>query len=134
MEIQKYKKLLLNINQCIDINNDNILEKNEKLPVLYQKVLRNYSNILLKCNQYTVLKNKKYGELFEFYKYNDNKAWSTKIEIESQINRNKDYCKLNLKINRYEVMLKELEMSLKNIHNSLYVIKNLIEYRKMFGV
>lgn len=134
MDMVKYREIIEQIRVSIDISDSNMMEKNEKLPSLYQKVLRIYSNVSSKYNQYIIIKDKKYGELYEHYKYNDSKSWSSKIEIESQILRDASYCKILLRIRKYEVILKELEMSLKNIHNTLFVIKNLIEYRKIFGV
>jgi hypothetical protein len=70
-------------------------------------------------------KDRIYGTLYEKFKYNCNKEWDSKAEIESQIKKEKEYIDIVIKINRQQVIVEYLENTLKNI-TILKVMRKLV--------
>ena len=75
----------------------------------------------------TELKMKKlYGELYKYYKYNDDRNWDTKGEIESQIYADPKYQVLWREFNEQKYIVEELEGFLNNLKSLYYNIKEFI--------
>jgi len=75
----------------------------------------------------TEIKMKKlYGELYKYYKYNDDRKWDTKGEIESQIYSDPKYQVLWREFNEQKYIVEELEGFLNNLKSLYYNIKEFI--------
>lgn len=124
-ELERYvKKFLTNLQ-------DNVIEKSDKIHLLRHTIQTNYF-----YPEYTKLDlleeqcKKKYGELFNHFKYEDNKKWETRGEIESQIYSNNEHYNLRVKLSEQKYIVKELEAILLNLKDCSYSIKNIIDYKK----
>jgi hypothetical protein len=130
MTDKDFSQLKKIIEEILKIEENNILSKSMEIPVKYHKILGIYVKELDSLENLKSKLEKKYGELYKQYKYNDNYNWERKNEIESQIYSNSEYNKLKLEINRQEIITEYLSKSLNNLNNMSFHIKNYIDMRK----
>ncbi len=73
----------------------------------------------------------KFSELYEFYKYENQKAYSDSDIKNIYIPAHKDYREIKLKLNKIEIAIRYLEDIVKAFNNRSFVIKNQIELKKL---
>ena len=133
MDIKTFKILMKKLDAKLKITDDNISAKSMELPLLYHEYLDTYSKELRILRKLEVDKKKMFGDLYDKIKHG-NVMWDTKAEVETQIWRDPGFYKLCVEYNEQDTIVQQLELCLKNIQNISFQIKNLIEYRKLFGM
>ena len=131
MELETFKKLKKITNERLLWTEETILETEKNLSKFYQEYQDVFSTEKLEHLDLITEKERIYGVLYEKFKYNDNKEWDSKAEIESQIKKQKEYTDICIKINRQQVIVEYLENTLKNITNISYNVREFIKW-KMF--
>jgi hypothetical protein len=130
MTEEMFKRLKKQAMSDLRFNEENALEMAMKIPNLYQRYLDVYIDEMRKLKELNVSVDEKYGELYKYFKYEDNKAWSNKGDIDSQINSNKEYCSLKRESIKLEFVVKYLEEVLDNIKRMSFSVKNYIDLQK----
>lgn len=125
-----FKKLQQKVVKDLDFNDENVLEKSTRIPTFYQRYLELYIDEIRKLKNVSISLDTKYGELYKYYKYEDNHTWDNKAEIVSQINTNEDYNVLKQEQIKREFVVKYLEEVLDNIKRMSFSIKNFIDLKK----
>jgi uncharacterized protein related to proFAR isomerase len=125
-----FKKLQQKVVKDLDFNDENVLEKSTRIPTFYQRYLELYIDEIRKLKKVSISLDTKYGELYKYYKYEDNHTWDNKAEIVSQINTNEDYNVLKQEQIKREFVVKYLEEVLDNIKRMSFSIKNFIDLKK----
>ncbi len=125
-----FKRLKQKVIKDLDFNDENVLEKSTRIPTFYQRYLELYIDEIKLLKSVSLRVDTKYGELYKYYKYEDNHSWDNKAEIVSQINRDKDYNDLRQEQVKREFVVKYLEEVLDNIKRMSFSIKNFIDLKK----
>jgi hypothetical protein len=133
MDIKSFKQLMLQLDEELKINEKNLEQKSMAIPLIYHQYLDIYSKELRHLRKLELEKKKEYAISYEKVKHKSNVSWETKTEIESQVYNDPSFYSKCVEYNEQETMVNQLELSLKNIQNMSYQIKNIIEWRKLFG-
>jgi len=133
MTEEEYLILSEKINTDLLITESNVLLKSIEIPQIYTFYLNHYRKTLKYYKELLVLKDKIYGELFHYYKYEFTHALDKKTDIEPYINSNEKFYKILIKVNNQEIYLKWLEKALDNIKQMSFNIKNFIDYKKFMN-
>ena len=91
MNEEMFKRLKKTASKDLSFTEENAEQKSIEIPNLYQKYLDFYIDQLREIKELQLDIDKKHGELFKFYKFEDNRSWGNKGEIETQINSNNEY-------------------------------------------
>lgn len=129
MTLEDFKKLKKYIHEQIKWDEDNLLEMEQKLSVLYQEVQDVLTNQRLLYENLLLEKDQIYGKLYESFKFESVRQWDTKNEIDSQIKSNHKYYEKALECNQLAVIVEYLENTLKNISSIGYQIRDFIKYK-----
>src|SRR5210317_1690339 len=108
MKIEDFKRLIKLMEEEVKITDDNLLERSYRYPDTYMRYLAIFTNQLTELKSLEVRKKEMYGKLFKYYKYEDDRNWETKQEIESQIYSDKKYVDICVQYNEQEAMVKHL--------------------------
>lgn len=130
LDMKIFKRLQNKVVSDLDFNDENVLEKSTRIPTFYQRYLELYIDEIRQLKKISLTVDAKYGELYKYYKYNDNHSWDNKAEIVSQINTNKEYNELRQELVKREFVVKYLEEVLDNIKRMSFSIKNFIDLKK----
>lgn len=122
---QKLEKLL---NVTIDENN--LDETIKKLNKLFLVVLKKYKEKLYEHNALEIELNSKFAERYSYYKC-DYEFKLTNQEIKMFIDNDVETKELRLQIKNVEADINVLEKHLKNIEQTRWDIKNLLDYKKL---
>jgi hypothetical protein len=133
MDIQSFKKMMLELDGKLKLSEDNLEKKSMEIPLLYHQYLDIYSKELRLLKKLELDKKKEYAISYEKVKHKSNISWDTKSEIEAQVYNEQSFYTKCVEYNEQETMVNQLELCLKNIQNMSYQIKNLIEWKKLFG-
>lgn len=125
-----FRKLKQKVIKDLEFNDDNVLEKSTKIPTYYQRYLELFIDEMKELKKINLKVDTKYGELYKYYKYEDNRTWDNKAEIVSQINTNQEYNDLRKEQVKREFVVKYLEEVLDNIKRMSFSIKNFIDLKK----
>lgn len=112
-------------------NLKDMIIKNEMVPTIKHKWAKLYSRQRYEVEKLKTDIQVMYGEKLKYYKFNDQYAWSTTKEIESQINCDKDYVALMREYNTQKYFLDYIVETNENMKSLDFVIKNYIEYKKI---
>ena len=74
---------------------------------------------------------KNIGQLFKHYKFEDNYTWGSTKEIESQIQCDPAYTKMQRDLNKQKYYLNFITETLNDIKGMGFVIKNYMDYEKI---
>lgn len=112
-------------------NIEEVIRVNNLLPSTIQKWTKLYTTQKYLVSQLKVSLNKIYGELYYYYKFNDNVSWGTTKEIESQIYKDSKYLMAIKEYDTQKYYYDFIEETLTNIKNLGFTIKNYLDYKKM---
>ena len=112
-------------------NIEEVMRVNNLLPSTIQKWTKLYTTQKYLVSQLKVSLNKIYGELYYYYKFNDNVSWGTTKEIESQIYKDSKYLIAVKEYDTQKYYYDFIEETLTNIKNLGFTIKNYLDYKKM---
>lgn len=133
MNDETFNTLKIEVDTDLELNKNNIIEKNLLIPKLYNKYLNIYNKELKLYKDYLLLKDKTYGELFHYYKFDYHIKLDKKTDIDPYINNDIKFNKICYKLNNQEIYIKWIEKILDNIKQMGYSIKNFIEYQKFLN-
>lgn len=130
MTNEMFLKLKRRADLDLQFTEENAIEMAMKIPNLYQRYLNVYIDELRDLKSLDISVDKKYGELYKYYKFDDNRAWGNKGEIDTQINSNEGYTDLKRESIQKEFVVKYLEEVLANINRMSFSVKNFIDLQK----
>lgn len=113
------------IEHLCEIDEENVEYRIKEIPKIRHELFTRFSHECRELDNLNISLKKKYGDLYKHYKYEDDRNWDTKGEIESQIYSNKDYCTMWRIYNEQKYIVKELEGILENLKSLSYDIKEL---------
>jgi hypothetical protein len=129
----EFKKLRKKSENDLTITKKNVLEKSLQIPKLldsyikiFTKEYHDYKNLLAK-------KKKKYGELYEHFKFKSKYTLDKKSEIEPFIYGDDDFFKISKQCNDQEMICKFLENIIDTLKSMSFNIKNFIDYNKFLN-
>ena len=133
MTFPEFQLLKVEIEDSLKISKDNISEKSISVPYSHSKYINIFSREFKLFRDLSIKKDKLYGKLYHYYKFDFNYSLSSKTEIEPYINNNDEYYKLLLEMNEQEEIVKYLEKIVKVFEGLSFSIKNFIEYQKFIS-
>lgn len=133
MKLEDFEKLQQIADEDIKLPDTikEIIVVNNLLPATIQKWTKLFSKQKYIVAQLKTSLNQIYGEKFKFYKFDDNYAWSSTKEIESQINKDPAYIAAIKEYDIQKNILEFIEETLINVKNLGFTIKNYLDYQKM---
>lgn len=123
-ELKKY------IDGKIQWTQDNCQSKLMELTILYSKCVDVFSEESLILNDLELQRDTLYGELLEHLKFNSDKRWDTKGEIESQMFRDVNYQSIIRQINEQKSVTDYLGRVFEMIKSTQFAIKNYMDWEK----
>lgn len=130
MNKQKFSELKSYIDKKINWTSENCQSKLMELTILYSKCIDLFSEESLILNDLNLQKNVLYGELLEELKFNSDRRWDTKNELESQMYRNPKYQTLCRQIIEQESVTDYLGKCFEIIKSTQYAIKSYMDWEK----
>lgn len=112
------------------VNEDNLENRTEHIAKWQYDVYMRWARETIELNKIKVEMKRVHGELYRKYKYEDNRAWDTKGEIESQIYTEKKYTDLCIKYHEQEYIVKTLEGCTETLKTASFQIRNTIDFLK----
>lgn len=114
----------------LDFERNPIDESLKKLGVLYSIVLKKYKTALYELNKFEADLSERYAERYSYYKC-DYDFQLTNAEIKAFIENDIETKELRLKIKNTQADINVLEKHLKNIEQTRWDIKTLIDFKKL---
>ena len=131
MKNEDFEELKKKVEEDLEITEDNVQQKSLKLANLYSHYLKTYIQELKILKFRLTEKNKIYQQKYHHYKFEYQYELGAAKEIETYVNGDDEIHKINLSIQQQEIIVKFLELTLENINNTGYRIKNYIDITKL---
>jgi len=110
---------------------DNLHEKSMHLPSDMVDFLNFYSDGIRELKRLGTERDKLYGQLYDFYRYQNNKSLKNLTEIEPYIKSNQKYYELCLQISDVEIQVKWFEEMVDFTKKLTYHFGNIATFEKM---
>lgn len=130
MNKQNFKNLKDYIDKKINWNQDNCQGKLMELTVLYSKCIDLFSEESLLLNELKLQKDIIYGDLLETLKFESNRRWDSKNELESQMYREPKFQLISRQINEQQSVVDYLGKCFEIIKSTQYAIKSYMDWEK----
>ena len=131
MNLEQFKVLKAKVEDDLLVDESNAAEKSLKFSSLYSKYLALYMQELRLLKTLNTDKDKLFGELYHFYKFENNFQLDSSKEIETYVRSNLKFYNKCLEFQNQEIIVKYLEEVLQNITNTGYRVKNYVELLKL---
>jgi len=131
MKQEDFNKLKDIIEKELTLTESNIHDKSLQISNYYIKFLQIYNKEVKLLKNLYHSKEKKFGDLYHYYKFKYEFQLGTKSEIEVYINSNDEFHDISMEFSNQEIIVKYLEQILDHINNVGYRIKNYIELQKL---
>jgi len=131
MKIEDFKKLKLKVENDLLVDETNAAEKSLNFSRLYSKYVSLYMQELRILKNLSAEKDKIYGELYHKFKFKSDYQLDSNKEIDVYVKADDKYYNKCLDFQNQEIIVSYLEMTLQNITNTGYRIKNFIELLKL---
>ena len=118
------------IEKLCEIEESNLSERLIMIPKRQHDLFIRYVYESKQLGRAEIEMKKMYGDLYKKFKYDDDRNWDTKGEIESQIYSDPKYQRLWIDFNNQKYIVEELEGFLANLKSLYYNIKELIGWFK----
>jgi len=115
----------------VDMEEDDLAEKSSELIEASLTINRMLIKTLVRSNKIYVDYKIRYQKIYEQLKTNDSVRWGTAKEIESQIWRDKDYCKLHQQKADFDAVLKGIEKLSDIAKSNQFLIGHMIKYKML---
>lgn len=129
MKIENMKKIKEIAKIDLSFNDDNLHNKLAKHPVVCQKWLDLLMSEKRNFIELQKSKEKKFSELYHYYKFKYDFKLDSKSEIEIYIKGNKQYDIILEKYNESVVIIELLDETLKNIRNMGFSMKHYLDLK-----
>lgn len=130
MDNEKFVEIRKKINEELKITDSNVMSKSLGISKLYYRYLQHYIIAFRKHRKLLLEKDRCYGRLFKYFRYESQYKLDKKSEIDPLINDNNEYYVLCDKCIDSEFKLKFFEKVLSDIDKMSFNIKNYIEIKK----
>jgi len=108
---------------------DDLMEKSTELVEASLEINRMYVKTLVKSHKTTIQYKRRYQAVFKELKINDGVNWSTAKEIESQIWRDDEYCRLHQEKSDQDAVLSGIERLAEIARSNKFVLNQMIKYQ-----
>jgi hypothetical protein len=130
MDIKNIEK---EVDKDLTITVDNLVDISHNAPKLHNKYSKKLNNAVFLMKKYNNDYNKKYVELFKFYKTKYKILLTTKGEVDAHIAGDKEMIVIKQRVDYYTQIVKYLESVIKNINQISFHVRNSIEYQKFMA-
>lgn len=110
-----------------------MMNKNNLLPATVQRWVKLMSKQNFIVKSLEIEKDELYGELLKHYKFEDNVAWGSQREIDSQIYSDPKYISKVKELTMQKYYLEYIQETLGNVKAVAFTIKNYLDWRKMLA-
>lgn len=131
MTLEEFENLKTKAEEELKFDKTNVAEKNMMLPNMYQKWLGIFNTEASRLSIIRMDLEKKRGELYQFYKFDDKAVHDTRQEIEGCIAANPEYLAIKAKEIKQVAIVDWLEGTLNNIKQLSFSLRNYIEFQKV---
>jgi len=130
MDEKEFRILQEKVNDDVNIDKNNVLNKSLIVPKLYSYYSQIFSEQLKIFRNMSLEKEKVYGQLYHYYKHEYQFKLDKRTDIEPYIFKDDKWCSLMKNFNDQEVIVKYLEKVLDAVKSMGFSIKNYVDYRK----